>query len=94
MASEVLLRRLEGKRALVTAAAQGIGRAIAERLAAEGAHVPATDGDVAKLRDLEIEGIGTAPVYLRRGQTIRLGIDGLGEQTQRTNASPFGGNDR
>ena len=24
------------------------------------------------------------PVYLRPGQTMRLGIDGLGEQTQRT----------
>lgn len=27
-----------------------------------------------------------APVYLRPGQTMRLGIDGLGEQTQRTMA--------
>ena len=35
--------RLAGKRALVTAAAQGIGRAIAQRFAAEGATVIATD---------------------------------------------------
>jgi 2,4-diketo-3-deoxy-L-fuconate hydrolase len=28
------------------------------------------------------------PVYLRPGQTIRLGIDGLGQQTQRTVAAP------
>jgi len=35
--------RLAGKVALVTAAAQGIGRASAERLAAEGARVIATD---------------------------------------------------
>src|SRR6188508_2945145 len=36
-------RRLEGKTAIVTAAAQGIGRAIAERLAEEGALVHACD---------------------------------------------------
>ena len=35
--------RLLGKRALITAAAQGIGRATAERFAAEGATVIATD---------------------------------------------------
>ena len=35
--------RLQGKKALITAAAQGIGRAIAERFAAEGANVVATD---------------------------------------------------
>ena len=37
------MRRLEGKVALVTAAAQGIGRATAERFAREGARVIATD---------------------------------------------------
>lgn len=38
---------LEGKTALVTAAANGIGRASAEALAARGAHVIATDIDAA-----------------------------------------------
>jgi len=37
------MRRLEGKVALVTAAAQGIGKATAERFAREGARVIATD---------------------------------------------------
>lgn len=32
-------------------------------------------------------GIKPAPVYLRPGQTVRLGIDGLGEQRQRTVAA-------
>ena len=37
------MRRVEGKRALVTGAAQGIGRAVAELFVAEGAHVIAVD---------------------------------------------------
>jgi 2-keto-3-deoxy-L-fuconate dehydrogenase len=44
--------RLQGKVALVTAAGQGIGRAIAEKFAAEGAQLIATDLDDAKLQGL------------------------------------------
>ena len=44
--------RLKGKVALVTAAGQGIGRAIAEALIAEGAEVIASDLDVGKLAGL------------------------------------------
>jgi 2-keto-3-deoxy-L-fuconate dehydrogenase len=54
--------RLAGKRALVTAAAQGIGRAAALAYAAEGAEVLATDKDAAKLADLKAPGLTTRPL--------------------------------
>jgi 2-keto-3-deoxy-L-fuconate dehydrogenase len=53
--------RLAGKRAFITAAAQGIGRATALAYAAEGASVIATDVNEAKLADLGVvAGITTA----------------------------------
>jgi 2-keto-3-deoxy-L-fuconate dehydrogenase len=52
MASDRRPLRLEGKAALVTAAAQGIGRATAAALAVEGADVVATDIDRAGLDSL------------------------------------------
>jgi 2-keto-3-deoxy-L-fuconate dehydrogenase len=45
--------RLKGKIALVTAAGQGIGRAIAEAFIAEGADAVVTDLDVGKLKRLQ-----------------------------------------
>lgn len=46
------MNRLQGKTALITAAAQGIGRASAELFAAEGARVIATDINLDALKDV------------------------------------------
>lgn len=54
--------RLEGKKALITAAAQGIGRASALAFAREGAQVVATDVNEARLRELA----GTPGIAIRR----------------------------
>lgn len=53
-------RRLDGKTALVTAAAQGIGRATAEAFAREGARVFAADINFERVRELT----GCEPVHL------------------------------
>jgi 2-keto-3-deoxy-L-fuconate dehydrogenase len=53
---------LAGKRALVTAAAQGIGRATALAFAAEGAEVTATDINLDRLEEL----VGTPGIAVRR----------------------------
>jgi 2-keto-3-deoxy-L-fuconate dehydrogenase len=52
--------RLKGKRAVVTAAAAGIGRACAITFAREGASVIATDIDEKGLATLKSEGVGEA----------------------------------
>lgn len=51
MPTESSSRRLAGKRIVVTAAAQGIGRATADAMTREGAHVIATDINVDALKD-------------------------------------------
>jgi 2-keto-3-deoxy-L-fuconate dehydrogenase len=54
--------RLKGKVALITAAAQGIGRASALAFAAEGARVVATDIDMGKLEALKRDARGTLDI--------------------------------
>lgn len=61
--------RLAGKRAVVTAAAQGIGRATAVAFAREGAHVVATDVNADGLADLS--GEVDAEVETRRVDVTR-----------------------
>lgn len=60
--AEASNRRLQGKIAFVTAAAQGIGRAITERFAAEGASVVAVDLNAEKLRAVTLPGGRTQSV--------------------------------
>lgn len=57
--SHNVVHRLQGKRALVTAAAQGVGEAIARRLADEGATVLATDLNGERLVHLQHRRIET-----------------------------------
>ena len=60
-----MTERLSGKRALVTAAGQGIGRATALAMAAEGAHVFATDINTKTLDKLANEAMdeGTLEIF-------------------------------
>jgi 2-keto-3-deoxy-L-fuconate dehydrogenase len=62
--------RLQGKRALVTAAGQGIGRASAVMMAREGAKVLATDVNEKALAELAAEGIETRVLNVRDPASI------------------------
>ena len=64
--------RLEGKTALVTAAAQGIGEATARAFAAEGASVLATDINAEKLVELAgVDGIETQVLNVRDPDAVK-----------------------
>jgi 2-keto-3-deoxy-L-fuconate dehydrogenase len=68
--------RLKGKKALVTAAAQGIGRASALLFAAEGASVVATDLNLAKLEEVKRAATGALEVR-RLDVTDKAAIEAL-----------------
>ena len=71
--------RLAGKRALVTAAAQGIGEAIARAFASEGAAVLATDVNAEVLSMLEpVAGIETRVVDVLDGAAVTSCVDAAG----------------
>lgn len=70
-------QRLEGKRALVTAAGQGIGRASALALAAEGARVFATDINadaLSTIRDANHENIEIFELDARSDESVAAGV--------------------
>lgn len=72
--------RLKGKSCVVTAAGQGIGRATARAMVAEGGHVIATDINADALADLAGEGIETAMLDVRDPAAIlalRDRLDGV-----------------
>ncbi|MGH2850735.1 MAG: SDR family NAD(P)-dependent oxidoreductase [Solirubrobacteraceae bacterium] len=60
------MERLEGRVAVVTGAASGIGRALAERFAAEGMKVV--------LADVEVEPLGEAVAAMRAGGATAIGV--------------------
>jgi 2-keto-3-deoxy-L-fuconate dehydrogenase len=70
--------RLDGKRALVTAAGQGIGWASAVMMAREGAAVTATDINPERLAALEAEGIDARRLDVRDPQGIVAAVDAVG----------------
>lgn len=73
------MKRLEGKLCLVTAAGQGIGRASAERLAAEGGRVIATDVNDAALAELDaIDGIDARKLDVTDRDAITTLVDKIG----------------
>lgn len=70
---------LSGKRVVITAAAQGIGRASALAFAAAGAEVHATDINTQALEDLKNEaGIATHFLDVRDGVAVSTFFDQLG----------------
>ena len=73
-------KELSRRIALVTGAAGGIGRAVALRLAAEGAHVVVTDVDAAGARKVAEEVIAAQG----GGRALGLGLDVTSESSVRT----------
>ncbi len=70
------MKRLEGKTALITAAAQGIGRASAELFASEGARVIATDINAEGLNSLH--GCETHRLDVLKADDVKLLCEQIG----------------
>lgn len=76
------MKRLEGKTALITGAARGIGRAFAEAYVREGARVALADIDIARARASAAE-IGEAAIAVEMDVTRQESIDGAVAATAR-----------
>jgi 2-keto-3-deoxy-L-fuconate dehydrogenase len=68
------MTRLAGKTAFVTAAGQGIGRAAALAMAAQGARVVATDVNAGALADLKAPGLTTRVLDVRDAAQIAAAV--------------------
>jgi 2-keto-3-deoxy-L-fuconate dehydrogenase len=83
------MARLQGKRAFITAAGQGIGRASAIAMAHEGAHVIATDVNEAALATLATEGIETHVLNVRDPAAIARAVKAAGDVNILFNCAGF-----
>jgi 2-keto-3-deoxy-L-fuconate dehydrogenase len=81
--------RLQGKTVLVTAAGQGIGRASALAMAAEGATVWATDVNEAALADLVADGVKTRVLNVRDPSAIAATFAAVGTPDVLFNCAGF-----
>lgn len=81
--------RLEGKRCFVTAAAQGIGRASAMAMQAEGAQVIATDINEGALAELAGHGITTHHLDVCDPDAVRRAAESAGQTDVLFNCAGF-----
>lgn len=81
--------RLTGKRALITAAGQGIGRASAIAMANEGAQVIATDVNAEALASLHHDNIATRILNVRDPASIAAAVADAGEVNVLFNCAGF-----
>ncbi|MDB5793628.1 MAG: 1,6-dihydroxycyclohexa-2,4-diene-carboxylate dehydrogenase, partial [Noviherbaspirillum sp.] len=77
------MKPFEGKTAIVTGAAQGIGRATAIRLARDGARVALADRAAAQCEQVRasIEAAGGTAIAIAADLETKEGVDGMIEQT-------------
>jgi 2-dehydro-3-deoxy-L-fuconate 4-dehydrogenase len=81
--------RLKGKKILITAAAQGIGRATAETFAAEGATVIATDINMEVLGTLKAPNLTTRRLDVLDGAAITAAAKEIGDIDVLMNCAGF-----